>query len=112
MEKFYLRNHFGDASYMRDWSMHRMLRRFGLPYLRTRTAKLYINGDYTGLYSLMEAPDQDYVFYRSFGVDTRAPNHAMYEVKTHSIACGEEGSKLLSQILAWYRLRTVCSLTS
>ena len=69
MEKFYLRNHFGDPSYVRDWSTHRMLRRFGLPYLRTRTAKLYINGEYTGLYSLMEAPDQDYVFYRSFGVE-------------------------------------------
>ena len=40
MEKFYLRNHLGDQSHMRDWSMHRMLRRFGLPYLRTRTVKL------------------------------------------------------------------------
>ena len=28
------RNHMSDTSFMREWSMHRMLRRFGLPYLR------------------------------------------------------------------------------
>jgi len=99
MEKFYLRNHYGDASYMREWTMHRMLRRFELPYLRTRTVKLFVNGEYTGLYSLIEAPDQDYVFYRSFGVDktntasTKPPfaeGHALYKAKTHAIGCNED----------------------
>ena len=98
MGRFYLRNHLGDASYMREWTMHRMLRRFDLPYLRTRTVKLFINGEYTGLYSLMEAPDQDYVFYRSFGVDNTntksteppfAQGHALYKAKSHAIMCGE-----------------------
>ena len=37
--RFYLRNHMSDPSFMREWSMHRMLRRFGLPYLRTRTVR-------------------------------------------------------------------------
>ena len=98
MEKFYLRNHFLDAAYMREWTMHRMLRRFELPYLRGRIVKLIINGEYIGLYSLMEAPDQDYVFYRSFGVDktntasTKPPfaeGHALYKAKTHAIGCGD-----------------------
>ena len=98
MERFYLRGHYGDASYMREWTAHRMLRRADLPYLRTRTAKLYVNGEYTGLYSLIEAAEQDYVFYRNFGVDntntasTKPPfaeGHALYKIKTHSQQCQE-----------------------
>ena len=104
MEKFYLRNHYDDPSYLREWTMHRMLRRFGLPYLRTRTVKLFINDEYTGLYLLMEAPDQDYVFYRNFGVENKnaastkppfAAGHAMYKVKVQSIRCGEQNYKEL-----------------
>ena len=45
MGKFYLRNNIFDGSFMREWSMHRMLHLFGLPYLRTRAAKLHDNGD-------------------------------------------------------------------
>lgn len=96
MEKFYLRSNIFDGSFMREWSMHRMLRRFGLPYLRTRTAKFHVNGDYVGTYNLMEAPDQDYVFYRAFGNKTPAssadpplsPDHALYKMKTLSKGCG------------------------
>ena len=97
MERFYLRNHLSDHSHMRDWSMHRMLRRFGMPYLRTRTAKLYVNAEFVGTYSLMEAAEQDYVFYRNFGQgDSNSPaslppfalGHALYKIKTHSRNCG------------------------
>ena len=105
MEKFYLRNHLSDHSYMRDWSMHRMLRRFDLPYLRARTTKLYVNGDYRGVYTLMEAPDQDYVFYRNFGMENTniastlppfANGHCLYKFKTHSRNCGNWNSKTVA----------------
>ena len=97
LEKFYLRNHYLDTSHMRDWSMHRMLRRFGMPYLRTRTAKLYVNSDFVGVYDLMEAADSDYVFYRNFGhgeaespasLPPFAPGHALYKIKASSLECG------------------------
>jgi hypothetical protein len=94
MSKFYLRNHMSDTSFMREWSMHRMLRRFGLPYLRTRTVKFHVNEQYIGTYTLMEVPDEDYVFYRSFGnkaVANEAPlsfDHALYKIKTISSRCG------------------------
>jgi hypothetical protein len=61
MENFYLRNHLWDYSYMRDHSAHVMLKAYGLPYLRTRPARVFINGVYTGFYTLMEAPTQAYV---------------------------------------------------
>ena len=98
MEKFYLRNHLFDRSHMRDWAMHRMLRMHRMPYLRTRIAKLYVNAVFVGTYSLMEAADQDYVFYRNFGqgdanspssVPPFAPGHALYKIKTQSRYCGK-----------------------
>jgi len=102
MEMFYLRNHLGDSSFMREWSMHRMLRRFGLPYLRTRTAKLHVNEEYVGTYTLMEAPDQDYIFYRGFGDKTPAspdypplsPHYALYKMKSMSIGCGLDAEEM------------------
>ena len=66
VERSYLRTHFGDWSFVREWSMHRMLARFGLPHLRTRTVRFFVNDEPVGLYELLEAPDQDYVFQRSF----------------------------------------------
>merc|ERR1712100_152471 len=66
VKKAYLRHHFGDASYAREWTFHRMLARFGMPHLRCRTLRLYLNGEYYGVYTFMEAPDQEYVFARSF----------------------------------------------
>ena len=113
MEKFYLRNHLSDHSYMRDWSMHRMLRRFDLPYLRSRTAKLYVNDDYRGVYTLMEAPDQDYVFYRNFGHDNTnsasdagpfADGHCLYKFKTNSRNCGNWKSQTVMSGKSFYCL--------
>jgi hypothetical protein len=87
MEEMYLRHHMSDSSYMREWSMHRMLARFGLPHLRTRTARFFINGQYKGLYSVMEPPDQTYVLARGFP-DINLANHSLYKVKTTSLICG------------------------
>lgn len=86
MEVVYLRNHMGDMSYMRDYSSHFMLRRFGLPYLRCRPARLYMNGEYVGFYTLMEAPAQGYVMQRSFGVFL-PEDTALYKIKTQVAQC-------------------------
>jgi len=95
VEKGYLRSHFHDYSYMREWTMHRMLARFGLPYLRSRSVRLYIRSvsgnqatdHYFGLYTFIEAPDQEYVFARSFP-DYDPSNFALYKVKYLSRLCG------------------------
>lgn len=87
MEKFFLRNHMGDFSYNRDWAYNRMLARFGLPFLRTRKARVYVNGNLHGFYTVMEAPDQDYVFHRNFP-DFDPQSYALYKVKSYSFDCG------------------------
>jgi hypothetical protein len=64
-----------------------MLARWGMPHLRCRKVRLFINEQYVGLYLFMEAPDQEYVFARSF--PTYDPtNFALYKVKTTSRGCG------------------------
>jgi len=98
-ESIYLRNHFSDASSHRDWAVHRMLARFGLPHLRTRTARFYINDQFMGIYTVMEAIDQPYVFHRSFP-DFDSSNHALYKAKTASRTCGEFTNTQLAQAQA------------
>ena len=61
MKVMYLRNHQDDPSFMRDHASHTMLKAFGLPYLRTRPTRLFLNGQYVGFYTLMEAPTQEYI---------------------------------------------------
>ena len=87
--RVYLRNKLSDRSYMREWVFHRMLARFGLPHLRTRTVRFFLNDQYIGLYDLMEAPDSDSVFHRSFP-DYDLDNHALYKIKTASTSCGKQ----------------------
>jgi len=87
VQRAYLRTHIGDPSFVREWAQHRMLARFGLPHLRTRKVRYFVNGDYVGLYDLLEAPEQDYVYQRSF------PNfdpqyYGLYKIKTLSLRCG------------------------
>lgn len=48
VQRAYLRNHFFDNSYMRDYASHRMLARFGLPHLRARKVRFYINEELMG----------------------------------------------------------------
>ena len=105
VQRGYLRTHLGDASHVREWTAHRMLARFGLPYLRTRTVRLFVNDDYVGLYSFVEAPEQDYVFQRSFP-DYTSDEYGLYKVKTLSLGCGgytagvlERAEKLLNSTL-------------
>lgn len=86
MEVVYLRNHMSDSSYMRDYASHFMLRRFGLPYLRSRPVRLFMNGEYVGFYTMMEAPDQGYVMQRSFGV-FEPEDTALYKIKTQIAEC-------------------------
>ena len=61
MSTVYLRNHLGDQSYLREYGSNVLLHRYGLPYLRVRPVRLYLNDDYYGFYSFMEAPTQPYV---------------------------------------------------
>ena len=89
VQRAYLRTHFGDGSHSREWAMHRMLARFGLPHLRTRTVRLFLNGEYEGLYDVVEAPNQEHVFQRSFpGFDPE--EYGLYKVKTLSLGCGND----------------------
>jgi len=99
MNKIYLRNFKADKSYIREWTLHRMLARFGLPYLRTRTVRFYINGDLIGLYEFMEAIDQEYVFQRSFP-DHDPEQYALYKVKATSIDCGNYPEVIVSAFKA------------
>jgi len=99
MEKTYLRTAYSDPSFSREWASHRMLARFGLPHLRTRKVRFFLNDRYMGLYNLMEAVDADYVFKRSF------PNYdpdyyGIYKVKTQSIDCGRWGEDSLAKARA------------
>jgi len=86
MENFYLRNHLGDFSYMRDHAAHVMLKAYGLPYVRSRPARVFINGVYTGFYTLMEAPTQAYVLQRSLGVFDPEKT-AIFKAKTSMDLC-------------------------
>jgi hypothetical protein len=96
VERMYLRNHFMDPTYMRDWAMNRMLARFGLPHLRTRKLQFYINGDYIGFYDAMEAVDQEYVFARSFP-SYNPFNFSLYKRKIESMGCGNYDPDVLAE---------------
>ena len=86
VQRAYLRTHLGDWSFAREWAQHQMLARFGLPYLRTRKVRFFVNNEFIGLYDLLEAPDQDYVFERSFP-DFDPDNYALFKIKTLSLGC-------------------------
>jgi CotH kinase protein/Lamin Tail Domain len=89
VQRLYLRHHMEDNSYMRDWAYHRMLARFGLPHLRSRHVRLFINGELMGFYTLMEAPDQEYVFARNFPSYAPGGNPAaLYKVTNLGVTCG------------------------
>jgi CotH kinase protein/Lamin Tail Domain len=87
VEKLYLRSHFLDPTFARDWTLNRLLARFGLPHLRSRKVRFYINGNYIGFYTVVEAIDQEYVFARSFP-DYDPFNYALYKWKIEAIGCG------------------------
>mmetsp|Transcript_2552 Transcript_2552/g.4215 ORF Transcript_2552/g.4215 Transcript_2552/m.4215 type:complete len:838 (+) Transcript_2552:29-2542(+) len=95
IEKAYLRNHLSDQSYMREYAAHRLNARFGLPHLRTRAVRLFLNEKYTGFYTLMEAPEQAYVMQRSFGPFDPAET-ALFKFKTLYASCGQYSEEEIS----------------
>lgn len=58
-----------DASLMRELIAMRMFRRMGLPAPREAPARLYINGEFYGAYTLVEVLDEAFLR-RNFGEDT------------------------------------------
>jgi len=86
----YLRTHLSDNSHMREWATHRMLARFGLPFLRTRQLRFFVNDVQLGFYTFVEALDQDNVMARTFNYTYDKDHKALYKVKTMSLDCGNE----------------------
>jgi CotH kinase protein/Lamin Tail Domain len=90
VQRLYLRHHMEDNSYMRDWAYHRMLARFGLPHLRSRHVRFFINGQLMGFYILLEAADQEFVFARNFpGYAPGGKPAALYKITNLGVTCGE-----------------------
>ena len=87
VETAYLRNGLGDSTRMREYAMHRMLAKFGLPHARTRHVRFFVNNEQIGFYTFMEALDQDYIQARSFGKLFDLDNYALYKVKTMALGC-------------------------
>jgi spore coat protein CotH len=56
-----IKNDVTDASYMHDRLAMQLFRRLGMPAPRTAHAKLFINGVYSGLYTLTESIDKDFL---------------------------------------------------
>uniref|UniRef100_A0A6S8YZZ2 LTD domain-containing protein n=1 Tax=Chaetoceros debilis TaxID=122233 RepID=A0A6S8YZZ2_9STRA len=94
VERGYFRSHFGDYSCMREHASHRLNARFGLPFLRTRHVRLYLNSGYIGFYTFTEAPELDYVMHRSFGAFDPAET-ALYKFKIIAASCGDYTSEEL-----------------
>jgi hypothetical protein len=75
--------------------MNRMLARFGLPHLRARKLRFFINGDLIGFYDAVEAVDQEYVFARSFP-NYNPFNYALYKWQIDAIGCGRYDPDMLA----------------
>ncbi|MCP4546298.1 MAG: hypothetical protein GY835_07520 [bacterium] len=68
LDKLNLNNVFMDPSFVRERAGYEICDALGLPACRSNYAALYINGDYWGLYVLLEQVDQEYIESR-FGGD-------------------------------------------
>jgi len=90
IETAYLRSHLNDLSQLSDWTIHRMLARFGLPHLRARHVRFFVNDVLIGFYTMLEAPDEHHVLARTYGYDYDKDHSALYKVKTMSLGCGNE----------------------
>jgi hypothetical protein len=83
--KGYLRNNAVTSDMgLREYLAHRVLARSGLAYLRSRHVDVYINDIHVGLMLFMEAPDQEYVFARSFPKYNR-DTYSLHKVKPASL---------------------------
>ncbi|CAB9505678.1 spore coat protein CotH [Seminavis robusta] len=88
VQQIYLRHPLFDASYMREWAYPRMLARFGMPHARTRMVHFYINEKLIGFYTLMEIPEQEYVFARNFP-NYNPKNFALFQIDPLTEGCGQ-----------------------
>ena len=69
LRSFILRNTSQDPSYMRERLAMFFFRRLGIPAVREAHARLFINNQYAGLFTIVESPDTDYLR-KSLGENT------------------------------------------
>jgi spore coat protein CotH len=68
LKSFVLRNNIQDASQMHEWLGMLFFRRMGLPASREVFARLFVNNQYVGLYTIVESVDKSFLT-RQFGED-------------------------------------------
>ena len=68
LDKINLNNGFSDPTCVREKCCYELSEAMGLPTVRTNYVALYINGDYWGLYTLVEQVDKEFIESR-FGTD-------------------------------------------
>jgi hypothetical protein len=68
MKSFVLRNNTQDPSQMHEWLSMQFFRRMGLPASREAFARLFVNNEYVGLYTIVESVDKSFLS-RQFGED-------------------------------------------
>jgi spore coat protein CotH len=61
LKSFILRNTSQDPSYMRERLAMLFFRRLGIPAVREAHARVFINNQYAGLYTIVESPDTDFL---------------------------------------------------
>jgi hypothetical protein len=69
LKSFVLRNNTQDPSQMHEWLSMLFFRRMGLPASREAYARLFVNDQYAGLYTIVESVDKSFLA-RQFGEDS------------------------------------------
>ncbi len=88
-DKFVLRNEYADYHLMmRNKLTQDLISKTGMPALRVEFARLHVNGDYFGLYSLEEHVDDDFLKCRGLPHDNAAlykayPDKALVSLTSH-----------------------------
>ena len=68
VKSFVLRNNTQDPSQIHEWLSMLFFRRMGLPAPREAFARLFVNNEYAGLYTIVESVDKSFLT-RQFGED-------------------------------------------
>lgn len=100
LKKVNLNNNLLDPSCMRAKLSFDILERMGIVVPRTAYAKVYINGSYRGLYTMVEQIDKTFVR-KNFDVDKTGYLH-----KAHGFSIGPRQSTLDSELSIWMPLKT------
>jgi spore coat protein CotH len=69
LKSFVLRNNTQDPSQMHEWLSMLFFRRMGLPASREAFARLFVNNQYVGLYTIVESVDKSFLT-RQYGEDS------------------------------------------